>query len=349
MSIPRFELTPDYTISRIVLGGWQFAQGHGQRQPDRAASREVLRGAIRAGVTTFDCADIYTGVEDLIGSFLASERPSQSVQIHTKYVPDLGRLASLTEQQTTQTIERSLRRLRVERLDLVQFHWWDFDIPGYVEAACSLDRLRKHGKIAHIGVTNFDALHLSEILDAGVPVVSNQVQYSVLDRRPAGGMAKLCEKRGVSLLCYGTLAGGFLSSSYLGEAEPSAPMENRSLAKYRLILDEFGGWDRFQSLLRVLQPIAERHGTTLSALASRYVLDRPYVAGCITGMRHPHRLQEIETVFDLELDAADRAEIDACLAECPGPEGPIYGLERVKGGRHASIMRMDLNRTSLPS
>ncbi|MFC2078120.1 aldo/keto reductase [Candidatus Bipolaricaulota bacterium] len=344
MIIPRFELAPSYSISRIILGGWQLAHGHGQQKIGRATTDELLRGALRAGVTTLDCADIYTGVEELIGTFLGSTRPDVPVQIHTKYVPDLSALSTLTERDTRQTVERSLRRLGVERLDLVQFHWWDFDIPGYVEAALTLDRLRKGGRISHIGVTNFDASHLSELLDAGVPVIANQVQYSVLDRRPEDEMAQLCEEHGISLLCYGTLAGGFLSDAYLGVSEPREPFENRSLVKYRLIIDEYGNWERFQHLLRALRAIGDRHDADISAVASRLVLDRPHVAASVTGIRSPVYLQEAEHVFSLELDPGDLAELSACFAEAAGPLGPVYGLERVKGGRHARIMRTDLNR-----
>ncbi len=83
-----------------------------------------------------------------------------------------------------------------------------------------LEGLRKAGKIRHIALTNFDVPHLQQILDAGVQIVSNQVQYSVLDRRPEQGMATFCEAHGIALLCYGTIAGGFLTERYLDEPEP---------------------------------------------------------------------------------------------------------------------------------
>jgi aryl-alcohol dehydrogenase-like predicted oxidoreductase len=136
-----------------------------------------MRAFVQAGITTFDCADIYTGVEELIGEFLRRHGGAlPPVQVHTKYVPDLESLPNLTGRDVERSIDRSLRRLGVERLDLVQFHWWDYDVPGYVEAALQLARLQRAGKIRHIGLTNFDAMHLREILNAGVDVVSNQVQ-----------------------------------------------------------------------------------------------------------------------------------------------------------------------------
>jgi aryl-alcohol dehydrogenase-like predicted oxidoreductase len=343
MNVPRIELAPGYTVSRIIRGGWQLAKGHGRASVESAQATEGMRACVEAGITTFDCADIYTGVEELIGSFLRDVRGEVPIQIHTKYVPDLDKLPTLSESDTAATIDRSLRRLGVDRLDLVQFHWWDFDVHGYVEAAYTLERLRQQGKIRHIGVTNFDVDHLSEIIAAGVPVISNQVQYSVLDRRPAEPMAAWCANHGILLLCYGALAGGFLTDRFLGAPPADEPLENRSLTKYRLIIDEYGGWNRYQQLLGALRAIADRHGTSISAVATRFVLERPQVAAAIVGMRTPDRAAETARAFDLKPNAEDQAALSACFAQAQGPSGPVYGLERIKGSRHAEIMKTNLN------
>jgi aryl-alcohol dehydrogenase-like predicted oxidoreductase len=343
---PRATLAPGYTISRVLKGGWQLARGHGAIDPP-AAMADMDR-FVAAGITTFDCADIYTGVEALIGEWLAKRRAdggAAAVQVHTKYVPDRDRLRSHSRADVTQGIDRSLARLGVDRLDLVQLHWWDYDAPGYVDAAGWLDEIRRAGKIRHIGLTNFDRARLSEIIRAGIPVVSHQVQYSVLDRRPAGAMASLCDAHGIGLLCYGALAGGFLSRRYLDAPAPVEPLENRSLVKYRLIVDEFGGWDRLQDLLRGLNAIAVRHGVGIGAVAIRWVLDQPNVAGVIVGARHAGHLDDVRQACGVVLDAADRAAIAALHAGAPGPAGEVYGLERVKDGRHAAIMRYSLNRS----
>ncbi len=174
----RINLTPDYDISRIVKGGWHLAGGHGPIDPQQALAD--MAAFVDAGITTFDCADIYTGVEELIGRFRdAYPALAARVQVHTKFVPDLAALARVDAQYVERCIDRSLERLRSERLDLVQFHWWDYSVPGYVEAAVALSRLKDKGKIAHIGVTNFDVPHLAQILDAGVPVIALQAQYSL--------------------------------------------------------------------------------------------------------------------------------------------------------------------------
>jgi aryl-alcohol dehydrogenase-like predicted oxidoreductase len=308
-----------------------------------------MREYVEAGITTFDCADIYTGVEELIGEFLRRHRGAMrsgslpEVQVHTKFVPDLAALPTLRFRDVEAVIDRSLQRLGVERLDLVQFHWWDYDIAGYVETAWHLETLRQAGKIKHIGLTNFDVRRLEEILAAGVPVVAHQVQYSVLDRRPERGMAELCRRKGIALLCYGTLAGGFLSERYLGTPEPETLLENRSLVKYKLILDDFGGWGLFQELLAVLASIADRHGASIASVASRYVLQKRGVAAAIVGVRHSRHLPDTLRTFRIALDRQDLDAIERIARRSGGLTGDVYSLERIKGGRHAAIMKYNLS------
>jgi len=241
-------------------------------------------------------------------------------------------------------VDRSLARLGVDRVDLVQLHWWDYEIPGYVEAAAWLDEQRRAGKIRHVGLTNFDQPRLTEIVAAGVVVVSHQVQYSVLDRRPANGMAARCARDGIGLLCYGALAGGFLSDRYVGSTDPAPPLENRSLVKYRLIIDEFGGWDRFQEMLAALGKVAARHGVGIGAVALRWVLDQPGVSGVIVGARHARHLDQAMAACALALDDDDRAAMARVQSASGGSRGDVYDLERVKGGPHASIMQYTLAR-----
>lgn len=346
-SVERFSLRPGYSISRLLKGGWHLAGGHGNIDARQAI--DDMRAFVAAGITTFDCADIYTGVEELIGRFLREHREALAsgalppVQIHTKYVPDYDALATLRKQDTEGIIDRSLRRLGVERLDLVQFHWWDFAVPGYVEAALHLADLQRAGKIRYVGVTNFDAAHLRELLEAGVPVITNQVQYSVLDRRPAADLTELAAAHDIALLCYGAIAGGFLSDRYLDAPEPVGPLENRSLVKYRLIIEEFGGYGPFREMLQGLRKIADKHETGIAEVAARYVLQQPRVAGVIVGARNRRHLPGLQALSRFQLDAEDLAVIAALQARAAGPAGPVYALERDRSGKHGAIMRYNLN------
>lgn len=352
MSAPssRVELAPGYWVPRLIKGGWQLAGGHGAI--DRACALDDMRRFVDAGLTTFDCADIYTGVEELIGEFIGRLRDErggsavQSVQVHTKFVPDLSALATLSRSDVERAIDRSLRRLQVERLDLVQFHWWDYEVPRYVEVARWLDELRAAGKIRLLGATNFDVAHLRAIVDAGVQVTAHQLQYSVLDRRPEHGMTEFSRSRGIGLLCYGALAGGFISSRYAGAPPPEPPLGNRSLVKYRLIIEEFGGWEPFQRVLAALAVVGRRHGVGPGTIAIRYVLDRPQVSAVIVGARNVDHLDETIAALSIRLDADDLIVIDEALAGATGPAGDVYQLERTKAGPHAAIMRYNLNATA---
>jgi len=340
--IPRISLSGGYAISRIIKGGWHLAGDHGAIDPEQA--RKDMAAFVDAGITTFDCADIYTGVELLIGSF-RREYPAHArqVQIHTKFVPDLSDLQSVDRAHVAAIIDRSLTRLGMERLDLVQFHWWDFTVPRYVETALELDRLRRAGKIAHIGVTNFDTPRLKELVDAGIPVTSQQVQYSLVDDRPNHGMTAYCRSQNISLLCYGTVCGGFLSERWLGKPAPGPDLGNRSLTKYRLIIEDFGGWDLFQELLGVLSRIAAEHDTDIASVATRAILDRAQVAAAIVGAVNTSHLAAHGRIGALHLHADELALIGNVTGRRRGPSGDIYDLERDRTGAHGRIMKYELN------
>jgi aryl-alcohol dehydrogenase-like predicted oxidoreductase len=342
MSISTTELAPAYRASRLIKGCWHLAGGHGE--VNQAQAIQDMAAFVEAGLTTFDCADHYIGVEALIGQFRrAYPELATQLQVHTKCVPDYDRLTSCDRAYLTGIIDRSLERLGVAQLDLVQFHWWNLAQPGYVEALGILSDLRREGKIAHLGLTNFNTALTREILDAGIPLVSTQVQYSLLDSRPDQGLIALCQERGVQLLCYGTLAGGLLSDAWLGQAEPTEPLANRSHTKYKLIIEDFGGWDLFQELLHALQTIATRHGVGLGDVATRWVIDRPQVASAIMGFTSTRYLPATQRIEALRLDAQDHALLAPLLARRTGPAGDCYDIERDKEGRHGRIMRYNQN------
>jgi aryl-alcohol dehydrogenase-like predicted oxidoreductase len=345
--VETIDLTPGYSISRVIRGGWQLAGGHGP--VDRAAAVDDLIAAFDAGIFTFDCADIYTGVEELYGAMRARLRATRGeaaaarLKVHTKLVPDLAILPGIARSDVEAIIDASLRRLRVEALDVVQFHWWDYAAPRWLEALHWLDGMRAKCKIRHLSATNFDTPHVAAILDAGIPLLSLQVQYSLLDHRPENGIAALCRSRGVALLCYGSVAGGFLSDRWIGAREPIAGLENRSLVKYKLIIDDFGGWRLFQELLATLRRIADRHATDIATIASRAVLDRPGVGAVIIGARTRAHLAANVAISRLKLSPEDHAAIDAVARRRRGPLGDVYELERDRDSRHGSIMKYNLN------
>jgi aryl-alcohol dehydrogenase-like predicted oxidoreductase len=325
--------------TRVIRGGWQLAEGHLTREAADDRVSPIL-DAIDAGFRVFDAADIYVGVEEALGR-ARSLRPSCSIRVHTKCVPDRDRLAETTFDQVRAIVDRSRRRLRVDRLDLVQFHWWDYRVPGYLGALESLFRLRDAGAVGAVGLTNFDTEHLREILAAGFEVASIQLPTSLVDRRHEATMNALCRTHRVQRFAYGSLLGGFMSETWLGVPEPSAEeLGNRSLVKYKVIIDDWGGWQRYQRLLAVVSEIAAAHECAIARVAVAAVLDADRADAVIAGLSpRRYRLQNAELAAPVSLDERELQRLSEW--ECP-LEGDVYELERTTD-RHARIMKYNLN------
>ncbi|MFL6471308.1 MAG: aldo/keto reductase, partial [Nitrososphaeraceae archaeon] len=311
-----YKLAPDLTVCRIVNGMWQVAGGHGRI--DHELAIEDMVKYHEAGFTSWDLADIYGPAEDFVGEFRrkllalkGKEEELNRIQALTKWVPQPVRI---TRSIVNESIQRSLRRMSVNSLDLLQFHWWDYNNPYYMDALKYLSDLLYKGIIKHIGITNFDTKRMQMMLDSDIRIVSNQVQYSIIDRRPEVKMIPFCLDHNISLLAYGSICGGLLSERYLGRIEPSAAELNTlSLRKYKQMIDAWGGWNLFQELLSTLKRIAQKHNVSIANVATRYILDRPAVAGVIIGVRLgiiDHRNNNAQ-VFNFSMDKTDCADIDA--------------------------------------
>jgi aryl-alcohol dehydrogenase-like predicted oxidoreductase len=208
--------------------------------------------------------------------------------------------------------------MNVDAIDVVQFHWWDYSDTSYLDALHHLSKIRDDGKIRHIGLTNFDTERIEIMVENGFKLVSNQVQYSILDQRPEVMMAPFCQKHDIKLLTYGTLLGGFMSENYLGKSEPTRSQTNTfSLQKYKNMIDSWGGWNLFQDLLVVLDGVAKKHRVGIANVAAKYILDKPSVAGVIIGARlgiAEHR-SDNSRVFSLNLDKEDNKSIKSVTSK----------------------------------
>ena len=345
--VERFELAKDYSISRVINGCWQLSEGHSLKSKlDMQDVMKAFHMLAERGFTTFDCADIYTGTEELLGEFLTELKSGSTlsphdIQIHTKYVPDINLLSKVDYKYTEKIIDRSLKRQKREVLDLVQFHWWDYDVPGYVETANDLLKLKEKGKIRNIAVTNFDTKHLSEIVDAGIPIVSCQNQYSVFDRRVEKELLPYCKRKGIALLCYGTLSGGLLAGKWIGKEKVDP--DNRSQVKYLQVIEETLGWDGYQELLEMLARMAKKHSAVPDFLQAVYILSQEGVGASIIGVRNSSHVESNSHIFTFELDQSDINEIKQFLDNYTILEGEPFELERTDGSKFKNIMKMNLN------
>ena len=303
----------------------------GGRTLDPEVGAAAMERYVAAGLTTFDMADHYGSAELIAGHYRATREGAARLapaQMLTKWVPPPGKV---TPEQVRAAVDTARQRLRTDRIDLLQFHTWTYDDPAWLDALFHLADLQEQGLVGAIGLTNFDAAHLAMALESGVPVVSNQVSFSLIDRRALNGLTDLCLRKGVRLLAYGTLAGGLLTERWLGRPEPDWDDERTpwSLNKYRRFVAQAGGWERYQALLRALARLAEKHGTSIANVACRAVLDTPGVGAVIVGARlgESEHIADTLRVFDLRLDEADRAELEAAAAALdpiPGDCGDEY-------------------------
>lgn len=299
-------------ICRVLNGMWQTSGGWGRIDRDDAV--ESMLKYADAGLGTFDMADHYGPAEDLYGIFInrvRRERPPElleNIRGLTKWVPPP---VKMTSKFVRDSIDVSRKRMDVASLDMLQFHWWDYSNSGYLDALKHLTDLKEEGKIKTVALTNFDTERLQIILENKIPVVSNQVQHSIVDMRPQQKMAELCQLMGVKLITYGTVMGGLLSEKFLDTnlnipfAGP--PLNTPSLQKYKRMVDAWGGWSLFQVLLQTLNKVASKHGVSIPTVAVKYILDQQAVAGSMIGVRLglAEHVNDTNAVFSLVLDEED--------------------------------------------
>ncbi len=322
------DLAPDLRISRVITGLWQIADmERDERSLDLDRAARSMKAYTEAGLTTFDMADHYGSAEEIAGIFTRRYADGDDVQLLTKWVPKPG---GSSRDTVRQAVQRALDRLQADRLDLLQYHAWNYADPGYLDDLLCLRELREEGLVRHLGLTNFDTAHLRVVLETGIDVVSNQVCYSLLDQRASGDMSRLCEERGVRLLAFGTLAGGFLTERWLDRPEPSMDaLSTWSQMKYKRYIDAAGGWAPFQRLLAVIRQAADRHRVSMANVASRFILEQPAVGGIIIGARlgeSEHIGNNLE-LSSFALDDEDRDAIRAAIGELapiPGDCGDEY-------------------------
>eukprot|EP00899_Mesostigma_viride_P003901 jgi/Mesvir1/13511/Mv06306-RA.1 len=327
-------------FSPLLNGTWTLAGGHGRIVvPDML---QVMKEHVKRGLTTFDTADIYGPSERILGLFV-TKCDAEGIpppQIFTKFVPNIFRNTT-NAQFVNAAIRQSIDNLRVDKLDLIQLHWWDYEVPGMVDAALHLADLQAQGLITSIGTTNLNVEALSKIVNAGVKVASNQVQFSLVDRRPLNGMVQYCKAHKIKLLTYGSLAGGLLSDKYFVQPAvnsqagdmtnkyPPLDLNTSSLKMYWGSVQEFGGVQKWQDLLAVLHQVAQKHRVTIANVALRWVMDQGEVYPII-GMRSTAHIDDNLSVLSLALDDRDREIISNVLAGSRKPQGDIYSRERMR-------------------
>jgi aryl-alcohol dehydrogenase-like predicted oxidoreductase len=334
---------PSLASSKIIRGLWQMTEGH-QKDPWSFDSMAPILSAVQHGFLTFDCADIYSGTEAILGNAcrMAADN-GVTLKIHTKFVPNRSDLEAVDFHYTERAIDKSLKNLGLPCIDLVQFHWWDYAVPRDVSTLEHLMKLQQAGKVKSIGLTNFSHAKVQEIIAAGIKIDTIQVQYSLFDRRIEKALLPLCREKGIRLLTYGSLLGGFLSEAWLGKPEPElGALPNRSLVKYKLIIQEAGGWHHFQQALEQLDQLAKQYQCTIAPLVIAALIQSGHTDQIIIGLSNTNYAAQNRILTQVPtLTPQDLAHIFSFNSNFI--RGDVYEIER-SDTQHSSIMRYNLNR-----
>lgn len=285
-------------VSAIGLGTWQFGStewGYGGRYAGSVAG-DIARRAIELGINLIDTAEIY-GLgrsERIVGEAIRGRR--ESVFLATKLFPVGLPLMAATRARG------SARRLGVDRIDLYQQHWPSVMFPPR-SLMPRLKRLADRGLIDHIGVSNH-SLNAWQACEAalGGPVLSNQVQFSLVNRAPERDLVPWAQREGRIVIAYSPLGQGLLSGKY-----QDAPPTN-----FRRMRRNFRpeGRARRAPLIAGLRDIAQAHGATPAQVALAWLIAMPNVVA-IPGASSVRQLEENAAAADLNLSDAARAELDS--------------------------------------
>ena len=300
----------DLEVSEIGLGSWlTYSGGVAREQAEACVER-----AFELGITFVDTANVYGrgAAEEFLGEMLAG-RPRESYVLATKlYFPMSDTDRGLSRAQVAKQIEASLRRLRVDHVDLYQCHRYDEETP-LEETMEALTEVVRQGKARYLGFSEWTAPQIQAALD--LPdverFVSSQPQYSLLHRVPEREVIPLCAANGISQVVWSPLAQGVLTGKYR-PGEPPPPGT-------RATSDEMGGfigrWLRDDVLEAVqrLRPIADGLGITLPQLALAWVLREPNVASAIVGASRPEQVDANVAASGVELDESTLRAIDDAL------------------------------------
>jgi aryl-alcohol dehydrogenase-like predicted oxidoreductase len=308
-------------ITPISLGTWVFG-GDSWGGADDSDSERVILEAVEAGVNFIDTAPAYGNgrSEEVVGKALAGKR--NHTNIATKCGLEItakGVRINLSPEFLRTELENSLRRLRVEHIDLYQLHWPDKNTP--IESTISaMLKFVEEGKVRHIGVCNFDDVLLDE---AGryVEIVSNQVHYSVFNRQAEEKVIPYCGKKGISVLAYGTLGGGILSGKY--KEPPVFPKNDVRSFFYKFYKEPFFG--KARSIAAFLEEIARVKNVAPEEVALNYVLADKTVAAALSGCRTSAQLRKNIAAASWSLSGA---EYSAIIAEC----GRVFGKSSLQKG-----------------
>ncbi len=307
----------DLNVSEISLGSW-LTYGVGV---ERDKAKACVDRAFELGINFIDTANVYGrgAAETVLGEMLA-ERPRDSYILATKvFFPMSATDKGLSRDQILKQMDASLKRLRVDHVDLYQCHRYDAETP-LEETMEALSEVVRQGKARYIGFSEWSPQQIEAAfaLKGVERFVSSQPQYSLLWRRPEDKVIPLSAANGVSQIVWSPLAQGVLSGKYA----PGAATPKDSRASSDSMGQMMQNWLRPEILEAVqkLKPLAQEAGCTLTQFSLAWVLREPNIASAIVGASRPAQLDENAAASGLVIDPELFRKAEAIVA----------GIERVR-------------------
>ena len=304
-------------ITEITYGNWVT---HGL-QVDRDKAIATVHRALDLGITSFDTADVYanTGAEKILGKALKGI-PREDLEIFTKVYWPVGNKgpnnAGLSRKHIFDGIHGSLRRLKVDYVDLYQAHRFDYETP-LEETMRAFGDIVRQGKAMYIGVSEWTAEQIQEghalAEELGFQLVSNQPQYSALWRVIEDKVIPTCEELGMSQIVWSPMAQGVLSGKYIPGEQPPAGSRATDDKGGANFVKRFMDLETLQAVQR-LKPIAAEAGLSMPQMAIAWVLANPNVAAALVGASRPEQLDETVKASGITLDADTVEAINSALA-----------------------------------
>lgn len=305
----------DLNLSTVGLGtwaiggaGWKFSWGP---QDDRE-SISTIRRALEKGINWIDTAPVY-GLghsEEVVGKAIkeSRNRPIIATKCSRLWDKDGNPYGCLKKESIRSEVEMSLRRLKVEVVDLYQIHWPDPD-EDIEEAWSAIKDLVTEGKVRYAGVSNFSVEQIRRIQPIH-PVASLQPPYSMLERGIEEELLHYCSTNNIGVIVYSPMQKGLLTGKFSRERMHSLPQDDHRHEDPRFQEPELGA---NLKLVEGLRSIAEKSDRTVAQLAIAWVLQRSEVTAAIVGARHPSQIEETVATGESMLSKEDITAIDTLL------------------------------------
>jgi aryl-alcohol dehydrogenase-like predicted oxidoreductase len=331
MSLPRAPLgSSGMELTRVGFGAWAVGGGgwkFGWGSQDDRESIAALRHAVAAGINWVDTAPVY-GLgrsEEIVGEALREIPGEERPFIFTKCGltfdrdrPEQGPANVMASDSVRRELESSLKRLKVEHIDLYQVHWPPEDGTDIDEYWATMIELKQSGLVGAVGLSNHNLSQLASAEAVG-HVDSLQPPLSMIHREAAGGLIQRCAEQSTGVLIYSPMQSGLLTGSMSAERVASLAQDD-----WRQSHEDFTGENlrRNLELADALEPLAERHGVQRGAIAVAWALQWPGVTGAIVGARSPTQVDGWLPGASLTLDDEDLEELALAIERTGAGEGP---------------------------